>query len=113
MSANPVPAPHRTFSIEHSAAADGTPILICRGRFVLETSNQFKTEVKSLSPQHKKVQTDFSGVDYVDSAGLGSLLGIFISAKNDGCHLELIKVHPRVKDLLDMTKLTAILEAKS
>ena len=54
-----------------------------------------------------------SGVDYVDSAGLGSLLGIFVSARGDGCYLELINVHPHVRDLLNMTHLTSVLEGKS
>ncbi|HZD32937.1 MAG TPA: STAS domain-containing protein [Candidatus Angelobacter sp.] len=104
-------APLRSLTIDQTTAENGTPVLICRGRFVLETSNAFKTEVKKLSPDHKLVQADMSGVDYVDSAGLGSLLGIFVSAKSDGCHLELINVHPRVKDLLNMTRLTSILQA--
>lgn len=113
MSATPSATPHRSFTIDHTTDADGTPTLVCRGRFVLETSIQFKTAVKSLSPHHKLVQADLSGVDYVDSAGLGMLLGIYVSARGDGCHLELIKVHPHVRDLLNMTKLTAVFEDKS
>lgn len=100
------------FTIDRTVSDDGTPTLVCRGRFILETSGQFKTEVKSLSPQHKFVLADLSGVNYVDSAGLGALLGIYVSAERDGCELKLINVNPRVKDLLDMTKLTAVFEGK-
>ena len=105
--------PYAKFTIDHTISDDGTPTLVCRGRFILETSGQFKTEVKSLSPQHKLVLADLSGVHYVDSAGLGALLGIYVSAKGDGCELKLINVNSRVKDLLDMTKLAAVFEGKS
>ena len=113
MSATSPATPYRSFTIDQTVSPEGTPTLVCRGRFVLETSSQFKTAVKSLSPHHKLVQADLSGVDYVDSAGLGMLLGIYVSAKGDGCHLELINVHPHVRDLMDMTKLAAVFEDKS
>ena len=106
-------APHRTFAIDHTTDPDGTPTLVCRGRFTLETSGLFRSEVKSLSPQHKLVQADLSGVDYVDSAGLGSLLGTYISAQSDGCHLKLVNVHPRVKDLLNIAHLNKVFEGTS
>lgn len=112
MSANPLSTLPRTLSIDNSVSSDGTPTLVCRGRINLETSIQFRTEVKSLSPQHKRVLADLSGVDYVDSAGLGSLLGTYISAKSDGCELKLINVHPHVKDLLNITHLTSVFEGK-
>ena len=112
MAATPPSTPLHTLTIEKAVAEDGTPTLLCRGRFIVDTCGQLRTEVKALSPNHKLVQADMSGVDYVDSAGLGSLLGTFISAKRDGCHLELINVNRRVRDLLDLTKLAPILEDK-
>jgi anti-anti-sigma factor len=109
MSSNPAPASHhRIMTIEHTVDDKGNPVLVCRGRFVLETSNEFKMEVKKLSPNHKRIEADLNGVDYVDSAGLGALLGIFISAKGDGCHLEFINVHPHVRDLINMTHLNSV-----
>jgi anti-anti-sigma factor len=39
---------------------------------------------------------------------LGILVGTFVSAKSDGCELRLVKVHPRVKDLLDITHLSKL-----
>jgi anti-sigma B factor antagonist len=88
------------------------PILVCRGRINLESANALRAEVKSLSPTHRTVFADLSGVDAVDSAGLGSVLGTYVSAKGDGCELVLVNVHPRVKDLLNITKLTTVLAVK-
>jgi anti-sigma B factor antagonist len=104
--------PNRNLAIAHATGEDGTPVLICNGRFVLESSHALKDEVKKLSPHHKLVEADLNGVDYVDSAGLGALLGIYVSAQNDGCHLKLINVNPRVKDLLNMTHLTSVFEKR-
>ena len=38
------------------------------------------------------------------------MLAAFLSARAAGCEFKVIKVHPRVKDLLDMTRLTSVLE---
>ena len=98
MSASSHSTPHRSFTIDHTVSSEGTPTLVCRGRFILETSVQFKAAVKSLSPHHKHVQADMSGVDYVDSAGLGSLVGIFVSARGDGCYLHPARPGPAEYD---------------
>ncbi len=103
------PSSQRLLTIEHQVSEDGTPTLICKGRINLESASLFRAEVKSLSPSHHTVLADLSGVDAVDSAGLGSVLGTYVSAKSDGCNLVLIKVHPRVKDLLNITHLTSVL----
>lgn len=108
MSSNP--SVIRTLIIEHQVSEDGTPVLVCRGRITLDTAGSFKTEVKGLSKAYKIVLADLSAVDSVDSSGLGSLLGTYISAQSDGCELKLINVHPRVKDLLNITKLTQVLQ---
>jgi len=103
------PSSQRWLTIEHNVAADGTPTLVCKGRITIESAGLFRNEVKSLSPSHKTVLADLSGVDAVDSTGLGSILGTYVSAKNDGCNLILINIHPRVKDLLNITKLASVL----
>ena len=94
--------------IESSLSTEGAPTIICRGHLTLENANRFKSEVKRFSPEHKVVFADMSGVDYVDSSGLGILVATFVSTKSDGSELRLIKVHPRVKDLLDMTQLSRL-----
>jgi anti-sigma B factor antagonist len=106
------PGSLRTLSIEHQVDENGTPKLICRGRINLESAAAFRNEVKSLSPSHKKVLVDMSSVDAVDSSGLGSILGTYVSAKNDGCELILVNVHPRVKDLLNITRLSSVLSVQ-
>jgi anti-sigma B factor antagonist len=103
--------PQRTLTIVNQVSGDGTPTLVCRGRITVETADPFRSEVKKLSPQHKRVLADLSAVDSVDSSGLGNLLGTYVSAKSDGCELKLVNVHPRVRDLLNITRLEFVFES--
>ncbi len=107
-----VPEAQRLLNIQCQVSEDGTPTLVCRGRINLESANALRAEVKNLSSTHRTVLADLSAVDAVDSAGLGSILGTYVSAKNDGCELVLVNVHPRVKDLLNITKLTSVLAVR-
>ena len=106
------PSSQRWLTVERSVGADGIPTLICKGRINLDSAGVFRTEVKALSPEHKTVLADLSAVDAVDSSGLGSILGTYVSAKNDGCNLILVNINPRVKDLLNITKLTTVLNVQ-
>ena len=113
MSTNPASAPDHTLTIEQSVSPDGTLTLVCRGRITLETASHFRSEVKNLASQHKLLLADLSAVHYVDSAGLGSIVGTYISAKSQGCDLMLVNVNPRIKDLLNITNLTSYLKGEN
>jgi anti-anti-sigma factor len=106
MSGNPGAGSVHLLTIEQSVSPEGTLTLVCRGRLTLETATQFRSEVKSLASQHKLLLADLSAVHSVDSSGLGSIFGTYISAKSQGCDLMLVNVHPRIKDLLNITNLT-------
>jgi anti-anti-sigma factor len=48
-------------------------------------------------------------VSYVDSSGLGTLVGLKVSALKEGyCKLELFNLSPRVKELLRLSNLTQL-----
>ena len=48
---------------------------------------------------------DLSGVPYVDSAGLGSLVSVYISRHKMGQRLALTGVNPRIIKLLEITRM--------
>ena len=108
----PSSAPSPSLTIEQRISDEGEPILVCRGRINLESSAFFRVEVKKLSPHHKVILADLSAVDAIDSSGLGSILGTYISAQSDGCELKLVNVHPRVRDLLNITHLNKVFELR-
>jgi anti-sigma B factor antagonist len=99
----------RKLTVEHSASDGGTPTLVCRGRITMETANHFRSEVETLAQKHKFVRADLGGIDFVDSEGLGIILGTYILALSHGCNLMLVNVNSRVKDLLNITHLEAVL----
>jgi anti-sigma B factor antagonist len=53
---------------------------------------------------------DMSGISHVDSSGLGLLLSLYATIRNQGGDLKLLNVGDRVKELLRMTSLTNIFE---
>lgn len=111
MAANPV-APIPALHLETEKAVDQTTIR-CAGRLVSDTCEQLQHAVRDLIPTTKLLVLDFTGVTYVDSSALGSIVGLFISAKRTGCQLKLNNLTPRVKELFTMTRLLEVLESHS
>jgi anti-sigma B factor antagonist len=51
-----------------------------------------------------------AGVSYMDSAGLGLLLSIYATIRNQGGDLKLLNVGERVQELLRITNLINVFE---
>jgi anti-anti-sigma factor len=78
----------------------------CHGRVVSETAAELKEVVKPMIVSGGRIILDLTDVDHLDSSGLGTLVGLKVSAINEGyCTLELINLTPRVKELLRITNL--------
>jgi anti-anti-sigma factor len=106
-------APEANFSCEVNKASDESngPVItvVCHGRVVSETADQLKGVVKPLIPLGGRIVLDLTDVDYVDSIGLGSLVGLKVSALREGyCSLELVNLTPRVKELLRLSNLSQL-----
>jgi anti-anti-sigma factor len=83
--------------------------ITCHGRLVNETSNEVKNLVKPLIMRGGKIVLDFADLNYLDSSGLGALVGLKVSAIKEGyCKLELENLSPRLKELLRLSSLTQL-----
>ncbi len=74
---------------------DKTPsetIVRFAGRITLETTERVKTTVKPLLSESKRVVLDFANVKYMDSSGLGTIVGLYASAKAANCQLKLVNI---------------------
>jgi anti-anti-sigma factor len=81
----------------------------CRGRLVNQTSSELRETVKPLIPQGGTILVDLTDVSFMDSMGLGTLVGLKVSAVNEGyCTLTLINLTPRIQELLRLTHLTSL-----
>ncbi|MGH9714219.1 MAG: STAS domain-containing protein [Candidatus Acidiferrales bacterium] len=64
------------------------------------------------SEGHKKILLNLAGVKYVDSSGVGQLVGTLTSARGQGVELKLFNPTKQVLDLLKMTKLLAVFDVR-
>jgi len=58
----------------------------------------------------KQLVLDLSGVSYIDSSGLGTLVGVYSSARAAGADIKLAGLNQRLRDLLQITKLVTVFE---
>ncbi len=95
------------FEIRIVEGAEGTRILKLEGPLTLKTLFEFQDLVRKLVPAG--LILDLSGVPYMDSAGLGSVLGAYASCQRQGRRFALANVSPRILTLLQVTHVDTIL----
>jgi len=87
-------------------------VLDIEGRIVLgDESNSFREKVKGLlAAGKKKIILNLAQVTYIDSAGLGTLVSTFHSAKSQGATLKLVNLGSKFKEVLQVTKLMTVFD---
>jgi anti-sigma B factor antagonist len=61
---------------------------------------------------HRKILLNLAGVKYVDSSGVGQMVGTLTSARSQGVELKMYNPTKPVMDLLKMTKLLAVFDVR-
>lgn len=86
-------------------------IVDCIGRISLgEESAALRRHIKGLLSESPNVVLNLAQVSYVDSSGVGTLMGLYTSARNAYGSIKLANLTVRVRDLLQITKLATIFE---
>ena len=81
----------------------------CRGRLVYgEASDRLGLRVRAEMPDPAHVVLNLRGVTYIDSAGIGTLVGLFTSARSRGGDVRLAAPAPFVRKVLHITHLDSI-----
>ena len=85
-------------------------IVDLHGKITLgENTGILREEMRSLLAQGtKNILLNLAEVGYVDSAGLGELVGAYTTATNQGGAVKLLNLQGKMKDLLQITKLHTI-----
>ena len=94
-----------------SSVEDGVKVTTvrCYGRLINQTAGEVKDIVKPLIPEGGTIVIDLNDVTFLDSLGLGTLVGLKVSAINEGyCTLRLDNLTHRVQELLRLTNLTKL-----
>ena len=80
----------------------GQRILSLNGALVMTTMFEFQSTVRA--DDSRSLIIDFSGVPYVDSAGIGALVGAYVTREHGGRCLALVGVSDRVRNALKVTR---------
>ena len=83
------------------------------GRITLgESTGLLRENLRQLLAQGtRKIVPNLAHVGYVDSAGLGELVGVYTTAKNQGGAVKLLNLQKKLSDLMAITKLHTVFEA--
>jgi len=90
---------------------DGITVVDCHGRIIFgEESSMLREAVKEQLKTSKDIVINLADVNYIDSGGLGTLVGLFTSARSTGGTIKLANLTHRVGELLQVTKLVTVFE---
>ena len=91
---------------------EGVTVLDLRGRLVLgEETEALRERVKRLvAAGSKQIILNLEELAYMDSSGLSTLSAGFVSVRNNGGELKLLRLTQRVSDLMQITKLSTVFD---
>ena len=94
-----------TFEIERNGSS---AVVRCHGRLVSFAGDDLYKAVKPLLAETKKMLIDLQDLSFIDSMGLGTLVRIYVSARQSGCQLTLEHLGKQVRNVLKMTNLLSV-----
>ena len=91
---------------------NGVSVIDISGRLTLgEGATKLRDDIRELVAEGKKrILLNLAGLTYMDSSGMGLLVGAYATVSREGGHLKLANLNSRIKDLLLITKLYAVFE---
>ncbi len=95
--------PQEPLHIEDAAgSAEGRRVLRLIGPVTISNFFEFQSLVRGNTSRH--LILDLTQVPYIDSAGIGALVGAYVNHQKDGRSLALVGVTTRVHDALRVTR---------
>jgi anti-sigma B factor antagonist len=91
---------------------DGIMVLDLRGRITLGPETEaVRTKLRDLlNAGQNQIILNLGEVTYLDSVGLGTLIGAYTSTNNSGGNLKLLHLPRGVQQLLQVTRLSTVFE---
>jgi len=107
MAANAIPMPE----LQLTSETNGDQITVRgTGRINSATTDILESTIRELLPGAKRIVLDLTGVEYIDSSGLGALVSVYMAANRANCILEVANPRQRIRDLFRITKLASIFD---
>ena len=86
-------------------------VLYCRGRFTYrDEATAFSQKISDLLAHTSQVVVELTGLEAIDSAGLGELVVVHMWANATGCTLKLAGANPRIRQLFELTNLLSVFD---
>jgi anti-anti-sigma factor len=95
--------------ITDSVGARGQKILHLKGSLIIHTVFGFQEAVRNETASI--LILDFTDVPYVDSAGLGALVGLYVGSQRAMRKLVFVGLNTQVRALMDMTNVTQLFKS--
>jgi anti-sigma B factor antagonist len=87
-------------------------ILYCSGRLVFgDETAAFRERIRNILLGTQQIVVNLSGIDYIDSGGLGTLVGTLASTRSRHGEIKLVRPNRRVTDLLQRTRLNTVFKS--
>jgi len=87
-------------------------IVRCAGRLVFgDEGAALRERIKNILLGTKQIVLNLEEIEYVDSGGLGTLVGALASTRMQGGEIKLVRPTPRVVELLRRTRLDTLFKS--
>jgi anti-sigma B factor antagonist len=91
--------------------ARGITVVNCNGRILLgDETDVLRETVKKEIARNPNIVLNLKNVTHIDSGGLGTMVGLYTSARNAQGHVKLAELTPHSNHLMVMTKLSTVFE---
>jgi len=94
----------------HCYEQDDVLIAECHGKLIFENTGVLKESVRHRIAGHKRLLIDLKDVPQVDSSGLGTVVGLYVSARTRGCQVQIANARQQIRELFSMTNLLSLFE---
>lgn len=94
----------------HSYSREDATVMECHGKLTAENAPLLKSEVREMIPNQKRIILDLKEVPLMDSSGLGTIVGLYVSARTRRCALELMNANQQIRELFGISNLLSLFE---
>jgi anti-sigma B factor antagonist len=95
--------------VKSEGSREGQRILYLKGSLNIHTVFNFQEALRSEAAPELII--DFSGVPYIDSAGLGALVAAYVGAQKTARKLAFSGMNTQVRALIDMTHVSKLFKS--
>ncbi len=89
-------------------------VVLLSGEVDVYTASKLKETLNPLAEQeNKELVVDLSGINYIDSTGLGIFIGALKATEKSNSTLKLIGLNERVKKLFEITGLNEVIDIQA